>query len=33
MLKISGLNKCNFLRNFHDMRYKYDLVRSIHTLY
>ena len=29
MLNVSGLNKLYFLRNFHDMRCKYDRVRSI----
>lgn len=29
MLNISGINKFYFLRNFHDMRCKYDRVRSI----
>ena len=29
MLNVSGLNKFYFLRNFHDMRCKYDRVRSI----
>lgn len=29
MLNISGINRFFFLRNFHDMRCKYDRVRSI----
>lgn len=29
MLTVSGINKFYFLRNFHDMRCKYDRVRSI----
>ena len=29
MLSVTGLNKFYFLRDFHDMRCKYDRVRSI----
>lgn len=29
MLNVSGINKFYFLRNFHDMRCKYDRVRSV----
>lgn len=29
MLNVSGINKFYFLRDFHDMRCKYDRVRSI----
>lgn len=29
MLNVSGLNRFYYLRNFHDMRCKYERVRSI----